>query len=163
MNISEEKIKGFLVLDSFYGNCALFRVTSVFFCSYKMPHYCIVPKCKNRSGTRGISFYRLPLKHPSVLKLWIIRIRRKNPPINKSSRVCSAHFEGGKRKGRKDVPSVFAWTKNKVKRPPPKRRRIESDPSEVEDEAEIPDQEGCYIILVGVFIKFYCFRYGAVL
>ena len=63
-----------------------------------MPHSCIVPECKNKSKMPGISFYRLPLKDPAVLKLWLIRIRRKNPPINRFARVCSAHFEGGKRK-----------------------------------------------------------------
>ena len=97
--------------------------------SDKMPHYCIVPLCNNRSGTPeadGLSFYRLPLKDPVLLKSWLIRIRRENTPVNQHSRVCSAHFEGGRKVGKKDVPSVFAWTK-KASRPPPKERTTNPD------------------------------------
>ena len=39
--------------------------------------------------------------------------------MNRHSRVCSAHFEGGRKVGKKDIPSIFAWTK-KASRPPPK-------------------------------------------
>ena len=55
-----------------------------------MPHYCIVPLCNNRSGTpevAGLSFYRLPMKDPALLKLWLIRIRRENIPVNQYSSV----------------------------------------------------------------------------
>jgi len=64
-----------------------------------MPHYCIVLKCKNKSGTPGLSFHQLPLKKPKLLKLWLIKIKRKNPPLSRYSRVCSAHFKDGKKKG----------------------------------------------------------------
>ena len=87
-----------------------------------MRHYCIVPLCNNRSGTpeaAGLSFYRLPLKDPALLKLWLVRIQRENTPVNQHSRVYSAHFEGGRKVGKKDIPSVFAWTK-KASCPPPK-------------------------------------------
>ena len=94
------------------------------FSSIIMPHHCIVPLCNNHSGTPGISFHRLPLKDPDLLKQWLIKIRRENTPINEYSRVCSEHFEGGKRKGRKDIPSVFAWTKSGG-RPPPKNRILQ--------------------------------------
>ena len=86
-----------------------------------MPHYCIVPLCNNRSGTPGISFYRLPLKDPDLLKQWLVKIRRENVPLNEYSRVCSEHFEGGKKVGKKAVPTVFAWTKPGG-RPPPQDR-----------------------------------------
>lgn len=76
-----------------------------------MPHYCIVPLCKNISGTPGISFHQLPLKDPELLKKWLIKIRRENTPITEHSRVCSAHFDGGKKKGKDDIPVVFACTK----------------------------------------------------
>lgn len=89
-----------------------------------MPHYCIVPLCKNVSGTPDISFYRLPLNDSGLLKKWLIKIRRENTPINKHSRVCSAHFNGGKKQGKEDVPVVFAWTK--PARPPPKSQRTAS-------------------------------------
>ena len=66
-----------------------------------------MPLCKNISGTPGISFYRLPLKDPELLKKWLIKIGRENTPITEHSRVCSAHFNGGKRKGKDDIPVVF--------------------------------------------------------
>ena len=78
-----------------------------------MPHYCIVPLCKNISATLGISFYRLLLKDPELLKKWLIKIRRENTPITEYSRVCSSHFNGGKKK--------FALTK--LARPPPRSQR----------------------------------------
>ena len=89
-----------------------------------MPHYCIVPLCNNRSGTPGISFYRLPLKDPNLLKQWLAKIRREDDiPLTKYSRVCSVHFEGGKKTGKMSVPTLFAWTKQHG-RPPPKDRSL---------------------------------------
>ena len=76
-----------------------------------MPHHCIVPLCYNNSGMPGLSFYRLPLHNPSLLKEWLVKIRRENTPINEHSRVCSAHFKDGKKAGIFDIPVVFAWTK----------------------------------------------------
>ena len=85
-----------------------------------MLHYCIVPMCKNHSGMKEISFHRLPLNNKQLLKRWICKIRRENIPLNKYSRVCSVHFEGGKKKGPNDVPTIFAWTPST--RAPPKPR-----------------------------------------
>ena len=95
-----------------------------------MPHYCIVPLCNNQSGTPGISFYRLPLKDPDLLKQWLVKIRREDVPLTKYSRVCSVHFEGGRKIGKKAVPTIFAWTKHHS-RPPPKNRSlpVEKSPS----------------------------------
>ena len=81
-----------------------------------MPHHCIVPLCSNNSGMPGLSFYRLPLHNPSLLKEWLVKIRRENTPINEYSRVCSAHFKNNKKTGKSDIPVIFAWTK-----PPPAR------------------------------------------
>ena len=50
-----------------------------------------------------------------------MNIRRENIHINEHSRVCSAHFEDGKKKD-KDVPTIFAWTKPVSHRAPPKVR-----------------------------------------
>ena len=77
-----------------------------------MPHHCIVPLCTNRSGNcLGVSFHRLPLHNPPLLKQWLVNIRQENTPINKTSRVCSIHFKGGKKKGNLDVCVIFLWTK----------------------------------------------------
>ena len=37
--------------------------------------------------------------------------------------MCSVHFEGGRKIGKKDIPCLFAWTK-KPSRPPPKKRAL---------------------------------------
>lgn len=91
-----------------------------------MPHHCIVPHCTNRSGNRNgpnrYSFYRLPLHNPPLLKQWLVKIRRENTPLNKNSRVCSAHFKGGKRSGKHDVPVIFSWSKRS--RPSPRKRQV---------------------------------------
>ena len=88
-----------------------------------MVHYCIVPNCKSRSGTPsciGVSFYALLLNHPTLLKKWLVKIKRQNTPVNTNSRVCSRYFVGGKKNGDDDVPTIFAWTK--PPRPPPRSR-----------------------------------------
>ena len=85
-----------------------------------MPHHCIVPLCTNNSALCDLHFYRLPVKKPELLKKWLVAIKRENTPVHCESRVCSAHFEGGEKNGANDVPSIFAWTKKKKARPPPK-------------------------------------------
>ena len=85
-----------------------------------MPHYCIVPMCKNHSGMKGVSFHQLPLNNPQLLKQWVCKIRREHIRLNKYSRVCSVHFEDGKKKGPNDVPTIFSWTPST--RAPPKPR-----------------------------------------
>ena len=87
-----------------------------------MPHHCIVPQCSNNSTMPKLSFHRLPLQDQNLLEKWLVNIRRANINVNSYSRVCSAHFEGGKKHGKNDVPTVFAWTKAVNSRPPPKQR-----------------------------------------
>ena len=88
-----------------------------------MPHHCIVPECTNNSKTKtpGLQFHRLPLHDEKLLTRWLVNIRRANVHINEHSRVCSAHFEGGRMK-KNDVPTIFAWTKPVTQRAPPKVR-----------------------------------------
>ena len=120
-----------------------------------MLHHCIVPLCNNHSGTPGISFHHLPLKDPDLLKQWLIKIRRENTPINEYSRVCSEHFEGGKRKGRKDIPNIFAWTKSGGW-PPPKNRILQVEPVSRSEPISVPSAssqseyilEGMYVIIL---------------
>lgn len=88
-----------------------------------MPHYCIVPQCNNSSAKcPELSFYRLPLQNENLLKKWLVNIRRQNTPVTEYSRVCSAHFENGKKEGKVSVQTIFAWTKKTATRPPPKQR-----------------------------------------
>ena len=65
------------------------------------------------------------------MKLWLIRIRRENTPVNQHSRVCSAHFAGGK-KWQKDISSEFPWTK-KASHPRPKEHTTNVTFQERED------------------------------
>ena len=87
-----------------------------------MPHHCIVPLCTNNSTMPELSFYHLPLHDQNLLQIWIVNIRRENIHINEYSRICSAHFEGGKKQGKYAVPTIFAWTIETVIRAPPKQR-----------------------------------------
>ena len=56
--------------------------------------YCMAFGCKNDSKDykRGISFFRLPLKDPARLKVWLAKLQLEDPPIKETSRVCSEHF-----------------------------------------------------------------------
>ena len=87
-----------------------------------MPHHCIVPQCTNNSSMPGLSFHRLPLHNENLLTKWLVNIKRVNTPVNEYSCVCSEHFEGGKKKGKDDIPTIFAWSKTTKPRPAPKER-----------------------------------------
>ena len=76
-----------------------------------------------------LSFHRLPLHNENLLTKWLVNIRRVNTPVNEYSRVCSVHFEGGKKKGKDDVPTIFAWSNTITPRPPPKERENPVDTS----------------------------------
>ena len=84
-----------------------------------MVNSCAVPLCTNRCKPGSdIRFYRLPLKKPKLLKIWLQRIRCESIPVNEYTRVCSAHFSGNpKRLGPNDIPSIFAWSKPTTPRP----------------------------------------------
>ena len=88
-----------------------------------MPHRCIIKGCNNYSNkTSFLSFHSLPLCKPKLLQRWLSKMKFKGNP-NKHMKVCSAHFEDGKRKGDSDVPTIFPWT---YQRPPPKDRSVDS-------------------------------------
>ena len=70
----------------------------------------------------GLSFHRLPLHNENLLTKWLVNIKRVNTPVNEYSRVCSEHFEGGKKKGKDDIPTIFAWSKTTKARPASKER-----------------------------------------
>ena len=88
-----------------------------------MPQTCAVQGCTNRSnkaGCENISFHHLPLRarDTQVLKLWVIKAKLPHRLVNKTTRICSAHFVGGKRKHVSDVPDLFPWTPATRKQPP---------------------------------------------
>ena len=57
-----------------------------------MVKYCMAPGCHNSQNNKKIHFHRLPLNRPSHLKKWLIKMKLKNPAVNKYSVICSAHF-----------------------------------------------------------------------
>ena len=99
-------------------HCFIYYLIIVFL---EMPHHCIVPLCTNNSKLPELSFYRLPLHDKKLLQRWLVNIRRVNTNVYEHSRVCSAHFEGGRKQGKDAAPTTFAWTKEpSATRAPPK-------------------------------------------
>ncbi|XP_075741756.1 uncharacterized protein LOC142792512 [Rhipicephalus microplus] len=101
-----------------------------------MPVHCCVPLCKQRGVTDSdgskVSFHRFP-KDAMIYKKWIVAIKRDEGPefqVGKSTKVCSKHFRSSDfipsvASGRSllrdsAVPSVFAFSKEKKERKPPK-------------------------------------------
>ena len=55
--------------------------------------HCIAPGCTNYYYKDSSKHYhRLPLKNKTLLKAWLQRLKRKDPPVNEYARVCSDHF-----------------------------------------------------------------------
>ena len=87
-----------------------------------MPHNCAVEGCNNRSSKKecqNISFHQLPLNDTDLLQQWAIKARLPQKLINRHSRICGAHFIGGKRSHANNVPQLFPWTPSR--RQPPSR------------------------------------------
>ena len=93
-----------------------------------MVNFCAVPGCSNRSDPDvNVSYHRLPVNKPSLLKQWIHKIGRENLPILDSTRVCSDHFVNSK--GRKLRPDEYPTLNlpslpTQVSVPPPRRQLI---------------------------------------
>jgi hypothetical protein len=71
---------------------------------------CCVVGCNNREGTDSLTFYRFPERNQDQKKKWITAVKRINPDgspwfPNKSSRICSDHFLGGKKSFAQNDPS----------------------------------------------------------
>ena len=61
-----------------------------------MVSHCIAFGCQNRSSKaecKDLSWYLHPLSNKNLLAQWLVKLRRKNTPVNKNSYVCSQHFE----------------------------------------------------------------------
>ena len=93
-----------------------------------MVNFCAVPGCSNRSDRdKNVSYHRLPINKPGLLKQWIHKIGRENLPILDSTRVCSEHFINSK--GRKLRPDEYPTLKlpqlaTQVSVPPPRREMV---------------------------------------
>ena len=75
--------------------------------SYKTGSFtCCVPQCYNNSKVnKDLSFYVIP-KHPELRKKWLHKISCKNFNPTTGHRVCSVHFEGGKKTYTNSVPTI---------------------------------------------------------
>ena len=98
-------------------------------------HSCCVPLCKNTSRNKNIHFYRIP-KDQKLRKIYDIAIRNKHlKSALENTRICSEHFEGGRRVGNA-IPTIFPWTKPTKPRKPPAKRELE--PPTARKSAESP-------------------------
>ena len=67
---------------------------------------CCVPQCYNNwKRNKNLSFYVIP-KDVSLRKRWLANISRKDFKPTITHRVCSAHFEGGKKTYLNNVPTI---------------------------------------------------------
>ena len=91
----------------------------------------LLPGCSNRSDRdTHVSYHRLPINKPALLKQWIHNIGQENLPILDSTRVCSEHFINSK--GRQLRPDEYPTLKlpllpTQVSAPPPRRELLHHD------------------------------------
>lgn len=76
--------------------------------------YCIAYGCnhKDKDRARGVRFHRLPLANKPLLKQWLVKLRLKDPPVTRNSRVCSEHFSADCFE--RDLQAELLCTKTKI-------------------------------------------------
>ena len=71
------------------------------------PVNCCVPGCFNNfRKSSGLQYYRIP--KDAFLRNETLKLTSDN------TRICSTHFEGGKKRHRNQLPSIFPWSKPTV-------------------------------------------------
>ena len=95
------------------------------------PVNCCVPGCLNNlRNSPELQYYRIP-KDSGLRKQYVHLIRNKTLKIDcDNTRICSEHFDGGKKTSRQQLPSLFPWTKAK------KGRRLLYRKSSVQQEVQ---------------------------
>ena len=63
-----------------------------------MGKFCAAYGCSNSSDKKecrdkGIGFHAFPLNNPETLKIWLIRLKRKDFEPTKHSALCADHFD----------------------------------------------------------------------
>ncbi|KAI8730816.1 THAP domain-containing protein 1 [Biomphalaria glabrata] len=93
-----------------------------------MGRHCAAFGCSNsdRKLNENLSFHCFPINDPETLKQWYAKIKRVGFTATNHSRICSEHFNEedfeyqpftNRRQLKKGViPSIFSYTKPKVKR-----------------------------------------------
>ena len=76
---------------------------------------CCVPLCPNNfKNSHGLAFYRIP-KAKRIRREYVRLLRSDNLNLNSdSARICSLHWDGGEKRSRTHLPSIFPWSKKKV-------------------------------------------------
>ena len=85
---------------------------------------CCVPGCySNTKRDQELSFHKFPKDESMKLK-WINAIKRKDFIPGEHHRVCSLHFQGGKKMGLTDVPAIFPLLPQPKFRKPQREREL---------------------------------------
>lgn len=81
---------------------------------------CCVPGCySNTKRDQELSFHKFP-KDESMKQKWINAIKRKDFIPGELNRVCSLHFQGGRKMDLTDVPAIFLLLSQPKSRKPSK-------------------------------------------
>ena len=120
-----------------------------------MVRHCIAYGCVNRSNKpecSKLSWHSLPINNAKLLRTWLLKMKRKDPPVSKHSYLCSEHFSedcfmrcvGGKRYLKSgSVPTRFSFSpEEKPKRKAPVYRSAarEATKSQVKDKVILNSQ-----------------------
>ena len=120
-----------------------------------MVRHCIAYGCVNRSNKpeySKLSWHSLPINNAKLLRTWLLKMKRKDPPVSKHSYLCSEHFSedcfmrcvGGKRYLKSgSVPTRFSFSpEEKPKRKAPVYRSAarETTKSQVKDKVILNSQ-----------------------
>ena len=116
-----------------------------------MKFNCCVPGCEInfRNKPEDVDFYCIP-KDPELRKTYNRILRNDSLKIASSNtRVCSTHWEGGRKLSRTHLPSVFPWTVTAIKRRvltkatedeilmPKKKRKSKRKPMELQNDHSV--------------------------
>ena len=83
-----------------------------------------MPGCySNTKRDQELSFHKFP-KDESMKRKWLNAIKRKDFIPSEHHRVCSMHFQGGRKMGLADVPAIFPLLPQPKFRKPPKEREL---------------------------------------
>ena len=112
-----------------------------------MVNVCRAPGCTNKSTQdTSVSYHRFPANKKLQGK-WLRSPRRETLEVNKSTRVCSAHFKNGNKSSRTDVPYVRSpsFVPQPMQHRKPVTRLCGNDDNTIDDlENDFPRDESAY-------------------
>ncbi len=106
----------------FSGNCSALTTYCTVSKSLRGGYTCCVPGCYNNTKkNKEFSFHKFP-KDKVLKEKWINAIKRKEFVSSDSHRVCSKHFNGGRKCSISDIPVIFPLLPRSKTRKRPKPR-----------------------------------------